>query len=73
MAKKARDADVIPLLYNRKQAAKALGDMSIDHFERHVQAELPCVYSGQLRMYRPQDLTDWIKRNLSSPGESRAA
>ena len=34
--------------------------MSLSHFERHVQAHLPCVYSGQLRQYRPRDLERWV-------------
>jgi excisionase family DNA binding protein len=48
------------LLLTRKEAAEALG-MSLSHFQRHVQAELPCVYSGQLRLYRPADLERWAE------------
>lgn len=42
-------------LLTRQEAAAALG-MSLSHFQRHVQPYLPCVYSGQLRLYRPADL-----------------
>lgn len=47
------------LLLTRQEAAKALG-MSLRHFERHVQPDVPCVYSGQLRNYRPRDLERWV-------------
>jgi len=48
------------LLLTRKEAAEALG-MSLSHFQRHVQPHLPCVYVGQLRQYRPQDLARWAE------------
>ena len=47
------------LLLSRKEAAEMLG-MSLSHFERHVQPHLHCVYSGQLRLYRPADLERWV-------------
>jgi len=37
------------LLWTRKEAAEAL-NMSLSHFQRHVQAGLPCVCSGQLML-----------------------
>ena len=40
------------MLLTRKEAAATLG-MSLRHFQRHVQPHLRCVYSGQLRLYRP--------------------
>jgi len=52
------------LLLTRKEAAEKLG-MSLSHFERHVQPNLPCVYVGQLRQYRPGDLERWVDDNLT--------
>lgn len=48
------------LLLTRREAAEALG-MSLSHFQRHVQPDLRCVYSGHLRLYRPADLDDWAE------------
>jgi hypothetical protein len=39
------------MLMNRKQAAEAL-NVSLSHFQRHVQGDLPSVSTGQLRLYR---------------------
>jgi hypothetical protein len=54
------------LLLTRKEAANALG-MSLSHFQRHAQPYLPCVYSGQLRLYRPQDLAKWAEEEAHVP------
>jgi excisionase family DNA binding protein len=54
------------LLVTRKEAARALG-VSLSHFQRHVQPHLPCVYSGQLRLYRLADLERWIEAEASAP------
>jgi len=54
------------LLLTRREAAAALG-MSLSHFQRHVQPFLPCVYSGQLRLYRPADLERWSEGAVSVP------
>jgi hypothetical protein len=48
------------LLLSRREAAAVLG-MSLRHFQRHVQPFVPCVYSGQLRLYRPRDLEQWAE------------
>lgn len=53
------------LLLTRKEAATQLG-MSLRHFERHVQPHVPCLYSGQLRQYRPRDLERWVEDNLTT-------
>ena len=61
MASRARARTVRPqprILLNKQEAAIALG-MSVSHFERNVQASLPCVYSGQLTLYRVRDLDRW--------------
>lgn len=59
------------ILLNRKEAAKHLG-VSVDTFRRRIQPELPVVYLGQLRMYRPQDLTAWVEANLTDPARAAA-
>jgi hypothetical protein len=51
------------LLLTRREAAAMLG-MSLSHFQRHVQPNIRCVYSGQLRLYRPSDLEDWVEQQL---------
>jgi hypothetical protein len=54
----APDSTVARMLLSRREAAAALG-MSLSHFQRHVQPYVRCVYSGQLRLYRPRDLERW--------------
>ncbi len=58
------------LLLSRREAAAALS-MSLSHFQRHVQAQLPCVYSGQLRLYRPGDLKRWAEKTITAPAAGR--
>lgn len=58
------------LLLTRQEAAQALG-MSLSHFQRHVQSRLPCVYSGQLRLYRPADLERWAEAQACAPARRR--
>ena len=53
------------LLLTRQEAAASLG-MSLRHFERHVQPQVACVYSGQLRQYRPRDLERWVEQNVTT-------
>jgi hypothetical protein len=53
-----RGEGVARMLLTRQEAADALG-MSLRHFQRHVQPFVRCVYSGQLRLYRPRDLERW--------------
>jgi hypothetical protein len=55
-----RAATVPRMLLSRREAAAALG-VSLRHFQRHVQPFVPCVYSGQLRLYRPRDLERWAE------------
>jgi len=59
-----------PLLVTREEAARRLR-MSLSHFQRHVQGQLPCLYSGQLRLYRPADLKRWIDREIERAGAGR--
>ena len=50
-----------PLLMSREEAARSLG-MSLSHFQRHVQAQMPYLRSGQLRLYRKRELEAWVDR-----------
>jgi hypothetical protein len=47
------------LALSRRDAAAALG-ISLRHFQRHVQPDLRCIYSGQLRLYPVAELERWI-------------
>jgi hypothetical protein len=58
------------LLLTRREAAEALS-MSLSHFQRHVQPHLPCVYSGQLRLYRLRELARWAEREACNPSQRR--
>lgn len=53
----------VQLLISRSEAADLL-NMSLSHFQRHVQPQLPCVCSGQLRLYRHTDVEHWIDDQL---------
>jgi hypothetical protein len=59
--------EVPRLAFNQMEAAEALG-ISVDHFERHVKAELPVVYSGSLKLYPRTGLERWLERNATSRG-----
>lgn len=48
------------VLLSKQEAAIALG-MSVRHFERHVQADIRCVRSGQLTLYQLSDLERWAE------------
>jgi hypothetical protein len=63
-------AAVARMLLTRREAAAALG-MSLRHFQRHVQPFVPCVYSGQLRLYRPRDLERWAEHENEQGGLGR--
>lgn len=58
------------LLVTRLEAAERLG-MSLSHFQRHVQPHLRCVYSGQLRLYRPSELERWAEETACEPVQRR--
>jgi hypothetical protein len=62
-------AAVQRMLLTRQEAAVALG-MSLRHFQRHAQPFLPCVYSGQLRLYRPGDLERWAEDETCREGRA---
>jgi hypothetical protein len=65
----ARGEGVARLLLTRQEAAAALG-MSLRHFQRHVQPFVRCVYSGQLRLYRPRDLERWVQNETCREGRA---
>jgi hypothetical protein len=44
--------------------------MTLRHFQRHAQPFLPCVYSGQLRLYRPHDLEQWAEDETCRQGRA---
>ncbi len=48
--------------YTRAEAADSLG-MSLDHFERHVQADLKLIRSGRLRLVPVRELERWVREN----------
>jgi len=61
VAARSRPAGVVPrMLLTRREAAATLG-MSLRHFQRHVQPQVRCVYSGQLRLYPVRDLERWAE------------
>jgi hypothetical protein len=47
------------------ERAVALGEQAGD-VRRHVQPYVRCVYSGQLRLYRPRDLERWADDEAST-------
>ena len=63
-------ATALKLLLTRRESAEAL-NMSLSHFQRHVQPELPCVYSGHLRRFRQADLERWADDHAVDLGTDR--
>lgn len=59
------------LAFNQQEAAEALG-ISVDHFERHVKADLPVVYSGSLRLYPRHALEQWLEAHTIRRGRGVA-
>jgi hypothetical protein len=55
------------LAFNQQEAAEALG-ISVDHFARHVKADLPVVYSGSLKLYPRQSLERWLETHTIRTG-----
>ena len=55
------------LALQRSEAAAALG-MSAEHFDEHVKAHLPVVYSGRLRLYPVEGLQRWLDHESVRPG-----
>jgi hypothetical protein len=57
------------LLLSKQEAATSLG-MSVRHFERHVQAHVRCVRSGQLTLYHLRDLEQWAEDEATINGRA---
>jgi hypothetical protein len=60
MSSGRRRRTVPRLAFNQQEAAEALG-ISVDHFERHVKADLPVVYAGSLKLYPRTGLERWLE------------
>lgn len=56
--------EVPRLAFNQQEAAEALG-VSVDHFERHVKADLAVVYSGSRRLYPRNVLERWLEEQAT--------
>jgi hypothetical protein len=59
------------LLLSKREAAEAMG-MSVSHFERHVQGQVPVVYSGGLRLFPMTGLQAWADEQAVPPGRRAA-
>lgn len=57
------------VLLSKQEAAISLG-MSVRHFDRHVQAHLRCVRSGQLTLYHLRDLERWAEAEATVDGRA---
>jgi hypothetical protein len=55
------------LALSRRDAVAALG-MSLRHFQRHVQPNLRCIYSGQLRLYPVAEPERWVNEQAWRDG-----
>jgi hypothetical protein len=60
-----------PILVTKVEAARVLG-MSLSHFQRHVQDQIKCVYSGQLTLYDYADLNRWAQEEATIDGRAIA-
>lgn len=61
--------EALRLSLSRQEAAVALG-ISLSHFKRHVQPQIRCVYSGQLRLYPVSELEAWLERQSCEAGHA---
>jgi hypothetical protein len=50
---------VIPLAYQRKDAAAALG-VKVDTFDRHIRRQLGCVYVNSVHLWPVAELERWL-------------
>lgn len=71
MAEKRIRRAIPRLAFNQQEAAEALG-ISVDHFERHVKADLPVIYSGSLRLYPRKAIEQWLEANTVRRGRQVA-
>lgn len=61
--------EAVRLALSRREAARALG-VSLSHFQRQIQPDLRCVYSGQLRLYPVAELQAWLDRQSCQGGRA---
>ena len=54
---------------SRTRAAELLG-VSLAHFKRHIQHELPVIYSGQRKLYPYKALVEWADRQTCREGRA---
>jgi len=69
------DAPVIairPIALGKVDAAAALS-MSVDSFERYVQADVACVRRGRLRLFPVAELERWANENAERTLPERRA
>ncbi len=59
MPESAHCTEIPRLSFNQQEAAEALG-ISVTHFERQVNPDLPVIYTGSLRLYSLQALERWL-------------
>lgn len=62
----AKTPEVPRLALPRVEAAAALG-MSLDSFERYVQAEVRLVRRGRMRLVPVSELRRWLSENAERP------
>ncbi len=60
-----------PIALSKPEAAAALS-MSVDSFERYVQADLRCVRRGRLRLVAVAELERWMNENAERIFEAAA-
>jgi excisionase family DNA binding protein len=57
---------VTPISVNRRDAARLLG-VSLSTFRDQIQAELPVVRRGRIRLFPVAALNEWVERNAERP------
>lgn len=60
----ARTKRVVPLAYQRQEAAEALG-VAVTTFDEHIRPHLKCVYIGGVRLWAIAELQRWLDENGS--------
>jgi excisionase family DNA binding protein len=54
-------SEPVRLACNKTEAADMLG-VSVDFFDAHIAAEMPCVRRGRRRLYPVAELKQWLAR-----------
>lgn len=62
---RARRAPVQPLAVTRAEAAASLG-VSVDSFERYVQADLKLIRRGRIVLVPVDELARWVRQNAEA-------